>query len=118
MQAQLSGKGTISGTVSDPSGANVPHATVTATNVATDVHTTRTTTSDGYYVLSPLDPGTYNVTVTAQGFKTLTQTRSSSMRCRSWGSTWSCRLVPSQKTVTVTTAPPHWTPETQLSGTP
>jgi hypothetical protein len=106
MQAQLSGKGTISGTVSDPSGANVPHATVTATNVATEVHTTRTTTSDGYYVLSPLDPGTYNVTVTAQGFKTLTQDKVVVDALQVVGLNIVLQIGTVAETVTVTTAPP------------
>ena len=64
--AQLSGKGTISGTVTDATGAAVSGASVTAINIATDVKTTRTTTSSGYYVLSPMDPGTYTVSVEAK----------------------------------------------------
>ncbi|HEY4382838.1 MAG TPA: carboxypeptidase-like regulatory domain-containing protein [Acidobacteriaceae bacterium] len=71
--AQLGGEGSINGTVTDPSGAIVPDASVTATNVATGTRTIRTATSSGYYVLSPLDPGTYSVSVVAKGFKTLTQ---------------------------------------------
>lgn len=73
--AQLSGAGSISGTVTDSSGAAVPNATVTAINVATGAKTVRTTTSSGYYVLSPIDAGSYTVTVTATGFETHTQDR-------------------------------------------
>lgn len=71
--AQLAGQGSINGTVADPSGAVIAGATVTATDNATGVKTVRTTTSSGYYVLSPVPPGTYTVTVTAKGFKSLTQ---------------------------------------------
>src|SRR3954447_23276855 len=63
------GSGTIQGTVTDPTGAVVPAATVTATNVATGVQTPRSTTAAGLYVLSPLPPGQYNLQVTASGFQ-------------------------------------------------
>jgi hypothetical protein len=71
--AQTAGTGAIQGTVTDPSGAAVPGAAVTATNVATGTETSRTTTGAGYYVLPLLDPGEYTVTVKATGFETLTQ---------------------------------------------
>src|SRR5882757_8690949 len=70
---QIGGSGSIQGTVADPSGAVVPQATVTAVNLATGVETVRQTTAAGFYVLSPLPAGTYNVRVAAAGFQTLTQ---------------------------------------------
>ena len=70
---QISGSGTIQGTVSDPSGAVIPQAAVTATNVATGVQTARQTNAAGFYVLSPLPAGEYNVKVEAAGFQSLTQ---------------------------------------------
>ena len=71
--AQIEGNGVIQGTVLDPTGALIPGATVTATNVKTGVATTRNTTDAGFYVLSPLPPGEYTVTVTSKGFEKLTQ---------------------------------------------
>ncbi len=71
--AQIAGGGSIQGTVTDPSGAVVPQANVTAVNVATGVETVRQTTAAGFYVLAPLPAGEYNVKVTAAGFQTLTQ---------------------------------------------
>jgi len=71
--AQIAGSGTIQGTITDPSGAVIPQASVTAINTATGVPTARLTTSAGLYVLSPLPPGEYNVRVSAPGFQTLTQ---------------------------------------------
>ena len=50
-----------------------PAPSVTATNVATGVQTSRKTTDAGFFVLSPLQPGEYTVTVKAEGFQTLTQ---------------------------------------------
>ena len=71
--AQVGGTGSIQGTVTDPSGAIVAGATVTATNVATGVATVHTTTDAGFYVLPLLTPGEYSVTVKAAGFQTLTE---------------------------------------------
>ncbi len=53
--------GTISGVVSDSSGAVVPGATVRITNVNTNVAVTLTTNSAGVYVATSLNPGVYNV---------------------------------------------------------
>ena len=61
--------GTISGFVTDQSGAAIPGATVTATNVLTGVETTRKTENSGLYLLLNLIPGNYSVTVTATGFE-------------------------------------------------
>jgi hypothetical protein len=71
--AQIAGSGSIQGVVSDPSGAVVTGAPVEATNVGTNVKTARTTTDAGYYVISPLPAGEYTVTVSAPGFRALTQ---------------------------------------------
>jgi hypothetical protein len=73
LRAQTAGEGAIRGTVTDSSGAAVPNATVTAMNNATKVPYTRTTSSDGLYAISPVLPGTYTVTVTAQGFQSYRQ---------------------------------------------
>lgn len=71
--AQTAGEGALQGTVADPSGAVVPNATVTATNVATNISTVRTSSSAGFFNISPLLPGTYRVQVVAHGFQTLVQ---------------------------------------------
>jgi hypothetical protein len=71
--AQVGGTGTIQGTVTDPSGAVVTGASVTATNVATGVETARKTTDAGFFVLPLLPAGEYTVTVKATGFQVQTQ---------------------------------------------
>ncbi len=58
------------GTATDPSGAVVPGAQITALDLSTGIKTIAKTTSDGEYVLSHLQVGTYKVTVEAKGFKT------------------------------------------------
>jgi Carboxypeptidase regulatory-like domain len=71
--AQVGGAGSIQGTITDPGGAVVPGATVTATNVATNLATTRQTNDAGLFVIKPLPPGEYKVTVSLTGFLTLIQ---------------------------------------------
>jgi hypothetical protein len=73
--AQIGGSGSIQGTVHDTSGAAVPGATVTATNVATGIATVRDTTAAGVYVVSPLAPGEYRVQVHLEGFQPFVQER-------------------------------------------
>lgn len=67
LHAQFSA--TLSGTVSDPSGAVVPNATIVLTNPATGEQKTTTTSASGFYSFAELQAGTYTVTVTAQGFR-------------------------------------------------
>jgi hypothetical protein len=66
--AAQSNKGTITGTVSDPTGAVVKDAKVVATNVATGEAREATTGDEGTYTMPALDPGVYRVTVDASGF--------------------------------------------------
>jgi hypothetical protein len=60
--------GTISGTISDKSGAVVANATVSLTNLATGVTTTVTTNTQGLYSVPNLLPGNYQEKVSAAGF--------------------------------------------------
>src|SRR3974377_277142 len=60
--------GSITGQVTDPSGALVSGATVIAENVATSVQTTATTNSAGLYTIRFPPIGTYKITVQAKGF--------------------------------------------------
>jgi hypothetical protein len=63
-------RGTILGTVTDPSGAVVAGAKVTVKNVATGLERNTDTSADGSYALPELPIGTYTVTVTLTGFQT------------------------------------------------
>jgi len=63
--------GSIVGTVEDQSGAVVPTATVTITNTATGQSRETTSDGEGRYALNNVLPGTYDLKVSAQGFKTL-----------------------------------------------
>ncbi len=61
-------RGTITGTITDPAGAVVPGANVTATNKATGASVQSQTTSTGNYTLPSLQTGIYDLTIEAQGF--------------------------------------------------
>jgi hypothetical protein len=66
--------GSISGVVSDKSGAVVAGATVNATNIQTGVKTTAVTDAKGFYNLPTLAVGTYELEISQAGFKTFRQT--------------------------------------------
>src|SRR5207244_10423930 len=70
--AQVTGA-TLSGTITDPSGAVIPNAQVSVRNTATGV--TREVTADtaGFYSVPNLLPGNYEVTVMSPGFSTARQ---------------------------------------------
>lgn len=64
--------GTVLGTVTDQSGAVVPGATVTLTDLSTKATYGQPTNATGRFVFSALKPGSYDVAVTAKGFRKLT----------------------------------------------
>ena len=64
-------RATITGRVTDSSGASVPNATIKATNKATNTTSTTKSENDGLYVIPLLDPGDYDVEVSAAGFQIL-----------------------------------------------
>ena len=66
-------QGTISGTVTDNTGAAIPGAKVTATDVNTGLQLTTTTDASGIYTFSPIKIGTYSVLASANGFSSLKQ---------------------------------------------
>jgi Carboxypeptidase regulatory-like domain/TonB-dependent Receptor Plug Domain len=67
-------RGTILGSVTDPSGAVVAGATVKVRNVATGLERTTATSADGSYTVSELPIGSYSVTVSLTGFQTAVTT--------------------------------------------
>ena len=59
------------GTVSDPTGAVVPGATLQLRNLSTNVAQTAKSSSDGQYIFNLVPPGTYSLEVVADGYTTL-----------------------------------------------
>ena len=68
------GGATLTGTVTDPSGASVPAARVSVVNTATGFTRSTDTSDVGLYRFSGLPVGTYDMTVDAKGFKTTKRT--------------------------------------------
>ncbi|PYX69045.1 MAG: hypothetical protein DMG72_21700, partial [Acidobacteria bacterium] len=65
--------GSIAGSVTDPSGAAIPDAQVTLTNLGTAEKRTQPTGADGLYSFVNLLPGNYRIEVEKQGFKRITR---------------------------------------------
>jgi hypothetical protein len=68
LRGQSGTSSALSGQVADPSGAAVPHAFVTATDMNTRAMRTGESDASGHFLLSQINPGTYVVSVTATGF--------------------------------------------------
>ena len=66
---QTSTSGVVTGTITDPSGASVPSATVTLEQRATGAKLTATVSNTGYYVFTSVAPGDYTLSIEAKGFR-------------------------------------------------
>jgi hypothetical protein len=62
--------GSVSGHISDPTGAVIPGASATLTNVGTSTSRSTLTTGSGDYTFTAVPPGSYKIEVKHQGFKT------------------------------------------------
>src|SRR5437764_4589280 len=65
---------TVLGSVTDSSGGAVPGATVTVKNQGTSIERSLTTNESGDYRIAGLEAGVYQVSITAQGFKSYVRT--------------------------------------------
>ena len=73
--SQIAGTGDIQGTVSDTTGAVISNASITLTNEATLVSRTTKTSGAGVFLFPGVPIGTYDLKVSASGFKTYEQTK-------------------------------------------
>jgi hypothetical protein len=64
-----SGNGSVSGRVTDPSGANVPGAKIDLIDKSTNLATSTESDAAGIYIIQNVPPGTYDVVVTRSGFR-------------------------------------------------
>src|ERR1700730_11631124 len=65
---------TVNGTITDPSGAVVPGAELTLKSLQRGTTAKATSGSDGLYSFPNIEPGTYELSAAAPGFRPLTQT--------------------------------------------
>lgn len=63
----------VSGVVTDPSGAVIPGARITATNIHTGLTQTMQSNASGVYMITPLPPGSYSLVVEREGFEKLVE---------------------------------------------
>lgn len=99
-------RATLTGTVTDPTGAVVPNAVVQAVNSATQQKYTVKTTGKGDYFIPYVLPGTYTVTVHSEGFERQVQANVVLQAAKSFGLNFKLRLGEATQTVEVTSAPP------------
>ena len=68
LRAQIANNTSLVGTVLDSTGSTISGAKVTAVETSTKVQYTATTNDAGYYAITFIQPGTYDVTVEQTGF--------------------------------------------------
>lgn len=103
--AQVSGA-TLSGVVTDTSGAAVPNANVAIRNVATGVVRSVTSNQDGFYTAPNLLPSSYEVTASAQGFTTIVEKGITLTVGQQQELNISLKVGQVQQSIEVTAAPP------------
>jgi hypothetical protein len=99
-------RATLTGTVTDPSGAVVPKARIEAINNGTQEKYTAITTGAGTYYIPYILPGTYSVRASAPGFKTEEQDGVMLQASRSLNLNFALQVGEATQRVEVTTAPP------------
>jgi hypothetical protein len=99
-------RSTLTGQVTDPSGAVIPNATVTAVKNDTQQSYTGRTNGAGLYNISYMLPGLYTVTVKAQGFRTFLQEKVLLQAGQGYGLNVKLEVGAATQSVTVTAAPP------------
>src|SRR5712692_5415263 len=98
--------GSVQGTVSDPSGAVVPGARLTATNTTTGVNFATESNAEGLYRFAVLPVGTYDLTVAKQGFATQTRKAVDVTVGAKIALDWKLAVSGTQQTVNVTEETP------------
>src|SRR5271157_3745170 len=105
-EAQVSGA-TMSGLITDPSGAGIPNADVSIKNVGTGEVRDVPTNGDGFFSAPNLLPGKYEVTITAQGFSKVVQKGITLTVGAQQALNLSLKVGQVTQTVEVTAAPPE-----------
>lgn len=99
--AQTATSATMRGTIRDQNGAVVAGGNVTVTNSRTGATRTAKSNSEGFYVITTLDPGSYTVNVEASGFKQLSQTEVTLSPSETRGLDYTLEIGQASETVTI-----------------
>jgi Carboxypeptidase regulatory-like domain/Putative zinc-finger len=98
--------GAIEGVITDPTGASVPHAKITAVSSVTGVQITRESSGSGSFSLAPLPPGNYTVEASAPGFERVMRSNVQVDPLQQVAMNMKLDIGSASETVTVTSAPP------------
>ena len=74
LNSQSLTQGNVAGTITDPTGAVIPNATITLKSTDTGSTQTRTSTNSGFYQFPLVPPGPYTLTVAAPNYQTVSKT--------------------------------------------
>ncbi len=110
-------RATLTGEVSDSTGALVPGATVTVTNIDSGTVYKGKTTGRGVYYINYILPGNYDVVAEAKGFKTAKQDRVTLLTAQTFNQNFALSIGSAGETVEVTGAPPQLETSTASGGT-
>lgn len=110
-------RSTLTGQVTDPSGAVIVGASVVAVNNDTQITYAGTTNASGTYYIPYVLPGTYTVTAKATSFKTNVQENVHLVASQSYGLNFQLEVGATSESVTVTSAPPAIETVTGSGGT-
>lgn len=109
--------GTLTGIITDPSGAVIPGAVVKVTNASTGLTRSVASNSSGSYVISGLPLGSYSLSVSARGFTTQTRRGLQPTAGQSMVMDFKLSILKATQTVTVSGAPTPLTPSSvELQG--
>jgi hypothetical protein len=110
-------RATLTGRVADPSGALIPGASVTATNIESGTVYRGTTSDRGDYYINYVLPGDYTVVAEANGFKTVKQDKVTMLAAQTFNQNFTLPVGSAGETVEVTSAPPQLETSTGSGGT-
>jgi len=108
--------GTITGTITDSTGAVIPDAAITITQIDTAVARKISSSSAGYYRIS-VPPGTYRIEITKEGFKSSIVDKVIVPVAQVVTQDISLEVGQLRQAVTVTAAPPLLTPDSAMIST-
>jgi hypothetical protein len=107
----------LTGQVTDPSGALIKDAAITAVNAESGTTYTARTTDKGVYYIPYVLPGNYKVTATAGGFKTLVQDRVVLLASQTFNQNFKLEVGSVAQQVVISATPPQLETSTGSGGT-